>query len=84
MIIDTNGFEIGDKVWYIDSLTISHPIKYGLFISIIYGFEIYEDEIYVMLDEEGGIYDTILLSECFKIRKQAVDYCNKMNGVNNG
>ena len=44
------------------------------------GFEVYKDEIYIMLNEDYGLYDTMKISECYSNRQQAIDYCNRMNG----
>jgi hypothetical protein len=81
MLIDTNGFEIGDEVWYVDKLASLSSIKYGLFKTVVCGFEVYKDEIYIILDENDGLYDTMKISECYSNRKQAIDYCNRLNGV---
>ena len=81
MIIDTNGFEIGNEVWWwnIDYQDGNKLIYNGGIIhAIIYN----RHGVYINLDDK---YDTnVHIDICFHSADEIKDYCNKMNGVNNG
>ena len=81
MLIDTNGFEIGDEVWwweidYLDGNKFTY--RNGLIYSILYT----RYGLFINIDDK---YDTrIHINVCFHSEKEIKDCCNRLNGVSNG
>jgi len=79
MLIDTNGFEIGDEV-YFGELVGYFNSKYRPNKSYIYGFEIeiLHNKLNVCAKIEH--YGSYHVSRLYNTEQQAIDYCNHMNG----
>lgn len=80
MLIDTNGFEIGDEVWWweIDYLDGNkYTYKSGTIYSIIYNAH----GMFINIDDK---YDTIVhINMCYHSEQEIELMCNHMNGANN-
>ena len=80
MIIDTNGFEIGDEVWYVFrncKYHVSRGSIYKLIISQSYNDK---NKLDAIVQFPYNAWD-VPLSQIFHTEQQAIDYCNHMNGV---
>lgn len=80
MLIDTNGFEIGDEVYIIKPIGNGNGgFKYVYNRQIIWAFHYYNEKhkLYIETVEEGQR----AIKYCFHTEQQAIDYCNRMNGV---
>jgi hypothetical protein len=79
MLIDTNGFEIGDEVWW---WTYSNDIRENNIKtsnhSKIVCFQMYKSGLFV--DVKDRCESLIPIKYCFHTEQQAIDYCNHMNG----
>ena len=79
MLIDTNGFEIGDEVYIVKvfgngkgKTILCHEKDF------IYGFHYYDSKHKLYIDtQDSGMY---AIKYCFHTEQQAIDYCNHMNG----
>lgn len=79
MLIDTNGFEICDEVWWVelDWLGTSRN-SYKMCNSTIHRIMIDKFGVFgIMFDKYNS---RILLQSCFHTEQEAIDYCNHMNG----
>ena len=79
MLIDTNGFEIGDEVWVVTIIGNGNGnCVYIYDKQIIWAFHYYNEKhkLYIETVEEGQRS----IKYCFHTEQQAIDYCNHMNG----
>lgn len=79
MLIYTNGFEIGDEVWYVFrncKYYVSHGRIYRLLINQSY---IDKTKLDIVIQFPYNAWD-VPLSQIFHTEQQAIDYCNRMNG----
>ena len=76
MIIDTNGFEIGDEVWWVDREF--YDIKPSSFI--IFGFAILKDEIFAL--PIGNEFVDINIDCLYTNEQDCQLACDKLNGIN--
>lgn len=76
MIIDTNGFEIGDEVWVeFHSMTtgLSSPCSF-----IIDGFAYRKNEIIIMNDYNAECY----AKDAYLTQQECQLECDNLNGIN--
>ena len=75
MIIDTNGFEIGDEVWYIDFY-----LNYASVHNFIIGsFEISNYGIEVLEDRSISYFTRININNLFHTEQECQLACDKLN-----
>ena len=76
MIIDTNGFEIGDEVW------IPSSMEYKNFSPHLYGKCLENDgfALSVLLNERKDFVEWICNSNCFHAEQECQLACDKWNG----
>ena len=76
MIIDTNGFEIGDEVW------IPSSMEYKNFSPRLYGKCLEDDgfALSVLLNERKDFVEWICHSNCFHTEQECQLTCDKLNG----
>ena len=81
MLIDTNGFEIGDEVW----IKISKPNPlYSSFYPFLYGKAVEDSGFSVIVETNDGKYMNICHPNCFHSKEECQVECNRLNGVSNG
>lgn len=75
MIIDTNGFEIGDEVW------IPSSMEYKNFSPRLYGKCLENDgfALSVLLNERKNFMEWICHSNCFHTEQECQLACDKLN-----
>jgi len=75
MIIDTNGFEIGDEVW------IPSSMEYKNFSPRLYGKCLENDgfALSVLLNERKNFIEWICRSNCFHTEQECQLACDKLN-----
>lgn len=79
MLIDTNGFELGDEVWYVFRNN-KYYVSRGCISKLIISQSYYNKNILdVVVEFSYNAWD-IPLSQLFHTEQQAIDYCNHMNG----
>ena len=80
MIIDTNGFEIGDEVWYVYK-NCKYYVSCGRICKLIIT-QSYNDrtKLNIMVEFPYNAWD-VPLSQLFHTEQQAIDHCNQMNKV---
>ena len=75
MIIDTNGFEIGDEVWVIFQY---YTKEYKPFYTIIYNFQISKDGLFAQTPL--GFFELNRIYGC-KDESNCQLACDRLNGV---
>ena len=78
MIIDTNGFEIGDDVWI--KISTPNPL-YSSFHPFLYGKAVEDSGFSVTVIINDGSYMNVCHSNCFHTEQQCQLACDRLNGV---
>ena len=79
MLINTNGFEIGDEIYAIRPYGNGKgKILYAYDKQTIWSFHYYDDKdnLYIETREENYKHS---YKYCFKTKQEAIDYCSKKN-----
>lgn len=76
MIINTNGFNIGDNAWYVFK-NCKYYVDCGNIQKIIIT-KLYDNKLNIVFEFPYNAWD-VPLSQIFYTEQQAIDYCNKMN-----
>ena len=79
MIIDTNGFEIGDEVWV--KISTPNPL-YSLFQPFLYGKAVEDSGFSVTVIINDGSYMNICHANCHHTEQECQLTCDRLNGVN--